>query len=45
MRVMLDWLTLIFAAIAAVGSVVRIAQNERAYKLMCKMHKKAKGKK
>jgi hypothetical protein len=37
---MLDWLTLIFAAIAAVGSVVRVAQNERAYKLMRKAHKK-----
>jgi hypothetical protein len=41
---MLDWLTLIFAAIAAVGSLVRVAQNERLYKFHRKVHKKSKKK-
>jgi hypothetical protein len=41
---MLDWLTLIFAAIAAVGSLVRVAQNERLYKFHRKVHKKRKKK-
>jgi hypothetical protein len=39
---MIDWLTLIFAAIAAVGSVVRVAQNERLYKRHRKAQKKKK---
>ncbi len=42
---MLDWATFIMATIAAVGSVVRVAQNERSYKLMCKMHKRTKKRK
>jgi len=42
---MLEWATFIAATIAAVGSVVRVAQNERAYKLMKKMAKHAKKKK
>jgi hypothetical protein len=41
----LQWATFIAATIAAVGSVVRVAQNERAYRLMRKMYKKAKRKK
>ena len=36
--------TFVMATIAAVGSVVRVAQNERAYKLMRKMHKKRRKK-
>jgi hypothetical protein len=42
---MLDGLTLIFAAIAAVGSVVRVYQNERFYKWHRKVYKKRKKKK
>jgi hypothetical protein len=45
MTMTLQWATFIMATIAAVGSVVRVAQNERAYKLMRKMHKKARAKK
>ncbi len=41
---MLEWATFLMATIAAVGSVVRVAQNERSYKLMRKMHKKRKKK-
>ena len=41
---MLDWATFMMATIAAVGSVVRVAQNERSYRLMLRMHKKAKKK-
>jgi hypothetical protein len=41
---MLEWATFIAATVAAVGSVVRVAQNERAYKLMRKMYKKRKKK-
>jgi hypothetical protein len=40
----LAWLTFLMATIAAVGSVVRCLQNERAYKLMRKMYKKRKKK-
>jgi hypothetical protein len=32
------------ATIAAVGSMVRVAQNERSYRLMRKMHKRTKRK-
>ncbi len=39
---MVDWLTLIFAAVAAVGSVVRVAQNERLWKWHRKRYKKKK---
>ena len=39
---MIDWLTLIFAAIAAVGSVVRIYQNERLWKWHRKRRRKKK---
>jgi len=42
---MLEWTTFAMATIAAVGSVVRVAQNERSYRLMCKMYKRAKRKK
>jgi hypothetical protein len=42
--VTLQWATFIAATIAAVGSVVRVAQNERAYRLMRKMYKRAKKK-
>ena len=38
MSSMVGLLTLLFAAIAAVGSVVRVAQNERSYKLMRENH-------
>ena len=41
---MLEWATFIAATIAAVGSVVRVAQNERSYRLMRKMYKKRKKK-
>jgi hypothetical protein len=41
---MLEWATFIAATIAAVGSVVRVAQNERSYRLMRKMYKRAKKK-
>jgi hypothetical protein len=41
---MLEWATFIAATIAAVGSVIRVAQNERSYRLMKKMHKRAKKK-
>ena len=37
--------TFIMATAAAVGSLVRIAQNERAYRLMRKMYKRAKASK
>ena len=40
----LQWATFIAATIAAVGSVVRVAQNERSYRLMRKMYKKRKKK-
>jgi hypothetical protein len=43
--VVLEWATFIAATIAALGSVVRVCQNERAYKLMRKMYKKTKRKK
>jgi hypothetical protein len=32
------------ATVAAVGSVVRVAQNERSYRLMLRMYKKRKKK-
>jgi hypothetical protein len=32
------------ATVAAVGSLVRVAQNERSYRLMKKMHKRTKKK-
>jgi hypothetical protein len=41
----LQWATFAMATIAAVGSVVRVAQNERSYRLMLRMHEKAKKKK
>jgi hypothetical protein len=41
---MLEWATFIMATVAAVGSVVRVAQNERSYKLMRKMYKRTKKK-
>ena len=42
---MLEWATFIAATIAALGSVVRVAQNERAYKLMRKSYKRMKRRK
>jgi hypothetical protein len=42
--VVLEWATFIMATVAAVGSVVRVAQNERSYRLLCKMYKKTKKK-
>jgi hypothetical protein len=41
---LVEYLTLIFSAIAAVGSVVRVAQNERLYRWHRKNHKKKKKK-
>jgi hypothetical protein len=38
----LEWATFIMATVAAVGSVVRVAQNERAYRLMRKSYKRMK---
>ena len=40
----LQWATFVAATIAAVGSVVRVAQNERGYRLMLRMYKRAKKK-
>jgi hypothetical protein len=40
----LAWLTFLMATIAAVGSVVRVYQNERLYKWHRKVHKKRKKK-
>jgi hypothetical protein len=42
--VAVELLTLLFAAIAAVGSVVRVAQNERLYRWHKKTRKKKKKK-
>jgi hypothetical protein len=42
--VVLEWATFIAATVAAVGSVVRVAQNERSYRLMRKMYKRVKKK-
>ena len=42
---MLEWATFIAATVAAVGSLVRIAQNERSYRLMRKMYKKRSSRK
>ena len=42
---MLEWATFVMATIAAVGSLVRIAQNERSYRLMRKMYKKRSSRK
>jgi hypothetical protein len=39
---MLEWATFIMATIAAVGSLIRVAQNERSYRLMCRMHEQTK---
>jgi hypothetical protein len=41
----LEWATFIMATVAAVGSVVRVAQNERAYRLMRKSYKRMKKRK
>ena len=38
----IDMATLVLSGIAAAGSIVRVAQNERSYKLMKKLHKKKK---
>jgi hypothetical protein len=39
-----EYLTLFFAAVAAVGRLVRVAQNERLYRWHRKVHKKRKKK-
>ncbi len=39
---MIEWATFVMATIAAVGSLVRVAQNGRSYRLMRKMYKKRK---
>jgi len=39
---MLDGATFAMATIAAGGSVVRVAHNERSYRLMCQMYAKTK---
>jgi hypothetical protein len=41
----LEWATFIAATVAAVGSLVRVAQNERSYKLMRKSYKRMKKRK
>jgi hypothetical protein len=41
---MLEWATFIVATIAAVGSLVRIYQNERLFRWHRKVHKKKKKK-
>jgi hypothetical protein len=43
-HLMIEWLTLIFAAIAAIGSVVRVVQDEHLWKLHLKAHKKKRKK-
>ena len=42
--VTLQWLTFIAATVAAVGSLVRVWQNQRSYRLMSKVYKKRKKK-
>jgi hypothetical protein len=39
---MLEWATFVAATIAAVGSVIRVIQNQRSYKLTKKMYKRTK---
>jgi hypothetical protein len=41
----LEWATFVMATIAAVGSLVRVAQNERSYRLMRKTYKRMKKRK
>ena len=41
----LQWATFIMATVAAVGSLVRVWQNQRSYRLMSKVYKKKKRKK
>jgi hypothetical protein len=41
----LQWATFIMATVAAVGSLVRVAQNERSYRLMVKSYKRMKKRK
>jgi hypothetical protein len=41
---MLEWATFVMASIAALGSVFRVWQNNRSYRLMRKMYKRAKKK-
>ena len=41
---MLKWATFIMATLAAVGSVVRVWQNQRSYRLMSKAYKRKKKK-
>ena len=43
--VVLEWATFIAATIAALGSVVRVYQNERLYRWHRKVHKKKRKKK
>lgn len=38
----LQWATFIMATAAALGSVIRVAQNERSYRLLLKSHKRMK---
>ena len=40
----LQWLTFIAATVAAVGSLVRVWQNQRSYRLMSKAYKRKKKK-
>ena len=40
----MQWLTFIAATVAAVGSLVRVWQNQRSYRLMSKVYKKRKKK-
>jgi hypothetical protein len=41
---MVDWLTLVFSAVAAGGSLYRCYQNERLFRWHLKRHKKKKKK-
>jgi hypothetical protein len=42
--VSLQWATFFMATVAGVGSVIRIAQNERSYRLMRKSYARMKKK-
>ena len=38
----LQWATFLMATVAAVGSLVRVWQNQRSYRLMSKAYKRKK---
>lgn len=42
--VLVAYITMVLSGIAAIGGVLRVAQNERSYKLMRNLYKKRKKK-